>query len=90
MGKILLLWDVKSRGSPATLFYRELRGYEYKTKSGKCHSDGILDELPEDCWDFVSRSALLIEEEHARRVEEVFKKFDRHLKWKKFVVEKSG
>ena len=86
MKKILILWDVKSRGSPATLFYRELRGYDYKTKSGKSHSEGILDELPDDCWNFVNRSALLVEEEHAKKVVKVFKKFDQHLKWRKFVV----
>ena len=86
MKKVLLLWDVKSRGSPATLFYRELRGYNYKTKSGKRHSEGVLDELPEDVWDFVSRSALLVEEEHVKKVLKVFKKYDSHLKWKKFVV----
>lgn len=87
MKKILLLWDVKSRGSPATRFYRELRGYDYKTKSGKCHSQGILDELPDEVWDFVSRSALLVDKDHSSRVVKVFKKYDSHLKWKKFVVE---
>lgn len=87
MTKILLLWDIKSKGSKATLFYRELRGYDYKTKSGKRHSDGILDELPEDVWDFVSRSALLIERKHASKIERVFKKYDSNLKWKKFIVE---
>ena len=86
MAKILLLWDVKSKGTPATLFYRELRGYNYKTKSGKCHSDGILDELPEDVWDFVSRSALLVEKGHATKILKVFKKYDSHLEWKKFIV----
>lgn len=86
MNKILLLWDVKSRGSPATLFYRELRGYDYKTKSGKKHTEGILDELPEECWDFVSRSALLVEEKHATRIVKIFQKYDSHLRWKKFTV----
>ncbi|KXB06226.1 hypothetical protein AKJ53_01020 [candidate division MSBL1 archaeon SCGC-AAA382F02] len=86
MKKVLLLWDIKSKGSPATLFYRELRGYDYKTKSGKRHSEGILDELPEEVWDFVSRSALLVNKKHAEKVEKVFKKYDSCLKWKKFVV----
>ncbi|MFP4005656.1 MAG: hypothetical protein ACLFUR_02935 [Candidatus Hadarchaeia archaeon] len=85
--KVLLLWDIKSKGSKATLFYRELRGYNYKTKSGKRHSEGILDKLPEDVWDFVSRSALVVERNHARKVEKIFKKYDSHLKWKKFIVE---
>lgn len=84
--KVLLLWDIKSKGSKATLFYRELRGYDYKTKSGKRHSEGILDKLPEDVWDFVSRSALVVERNHARKVEKIFKKYDSHLKWKKFIV----
>ncbi len=86
MKKILLLWDVKSRGTPATCFYRELKGYDYKTKSGKRHSSGILDELPDNVWDFVSRSALLVDKGHAEEVVEIFKKYDTHLEWKKFVV----
>lgn len=84
--KVLFLWDVKSRGSPATLFYRALRGYDYKTKSGKSHSDGILDELPKDGWDFVSRSALLVKRKHVLKVEKVFKEFDAHVEWKKFEI----
>lgn len=87
MKKILLLWDVKTRGSPATLFYRELRGYNYKTKSGKCHSEGILDKLPDNGWDFVSRSALLVNKKHAPKVVKLFRKYDSHLKWKKYIVE---
>ncbi len=87
MTKVLILWDIKSKGSKATLFYRDLRGYDYKTKSGKKHSEGILDELPEDKWNFVSRSALLIEKTHAKKVEKIFKKYDSHLKWRKFHVE---
>ena len=86
MKKVLLLWDVKTKGSKATLFYRELRGYDYKTKSGKCHTNGILDELPEDVWDFVSRSALLVEKKYAEEIEKIFEKYDSNLKWKKFVV----
>ncbi|MFH1821311.1 MAG: hypothetical protein ABH852_02575 [Methanobacteriota archaeon] len=87
MKKILLIWDVKSRGSPATLFYRALSGYDYTTKSGRIHSPGILDELPEDVWEFISRSTLLIEEEYARMVERIFKEFTKHLVWHKFLVE---
>ncbi len=86
MKKILLLWDIKSKGSKATLFYRELRGYDYKTKSGKSHTDGVLDKLPDDVWDFVSRSALLVDKKYADKVEKVFKKYDSNLRWKKFVV----
>lgn len=88
MKKILLIWDLKSRGSKATLFYRELKGYNYKTKSGKKHTNGILDELPENVWDFINRSALLIDKKHAKKVEKVFRKHDSHLKWEKFVVER--
>jgi hypothetical protein len=77
---------VKSKGTPATLFYRALSGYDYKTKSGRAHSPGILDELPEDVWEFINRSTLLIEEEYAKLVEEIFKEFDRHLKWFKFEI----
>lgn len=86
MRKVLFLWDVKSRGTPATLFYRELKGYNYKTKSGKRHSEGLLDELPEEVWNFVCRSALLVEEEHAKEIANLFKRYDTHLNWKKFVV----
>ncbi|KXB00399.1 hypothetical protein AKJ48_00910 [candidate division MSBL1 archaeon SCGC-AAA261O19] len=86
MRKILLIWDVKSRGTPATSFYRELRGYDYKTKSGKCHTDGVLDELPEDVWDFVSRSALIVEKNHVKKIEKVFKKYGTHLEWVKYEV----
>ncbi len=88
MERVLLLWDIKTKGSKATLFYRELRGYDYKTKSGKKHTDGILDEIPKDVWDFVNRSALLIDKDHAKKVERIFKKYDSHLKWKKFVVKR--
>lgn len=87
MPKILIIWDVKSRGSPATLFYRALSGYNYKTKAGRSHSPGILDELPEEVWDFINRSTLLIEEEYAKLVEKIFKEFNEHLDWYKFVVE---
>ncbi|MEM2890572.1 MAG: hypothetical protein QW835_04080 [Candidatus Hadarchaeum sp.] len=87
MRKILLVWDVKSRGSPATLFYRALCGYDYETKSGRNHSPGILDEIPEDVWEFINRSTLLIEEEYAKMVERIFKEFAEHLVWYKFVVE---
>ncbi len=90
MSKILIIWDVKSRGSPATLFYRALSGYDYKTKAGRSHSPGILDELPEDVWDFINRSTLLIEEEYAKLVEKIFKEFNEHLDWYKFVVESEG
>lgn len=86
MKKVLFLWDVKSRGTPATLFYRELKGYNYKTKSGKQHSEGLLDELPEEVWNFVCRSALLVEEKHAKEIAKLFKRYDTHLNWKKFIV----
>jgi hypothetical protein len=86
MAKILIIWDVKARGSPATLFYRALCGYDYKTKSGKRHSPGVLDQLPEDVWDFINRSTLLIEEEYARVVERVFKEFEDYLNWFRFRV----
>lgn len=87
MKKILLIWDVKSKGSPATFFYRALSGYDYPTKSGKSHSNGILDEIPDDVWEFINRSTLLIEEEYAKMVEEIFKEFNRHLNWYRFEVE---
>lgn len=92
MKKVLFIWDVKSRGSPATLFYRALRGYNYKTKSGKSHSTGILDDLPEDAWDFVNRSALLVDKKYVLRIEKVFKRFDTHIDWKKYkvIIEKPG
>jgi hypothetical protein len=86
MVKILIVWDVKSRGTPATTFYRALLGYDYKTKSGRTHSPGILDELPEDVWEFINRSTLLIEKEYAKLVEEIFKEFDEHLRWFKFEI----
>lgn len=88
MAKVLIIWDVKSRGSPATLFYRALCGYDYKTKSGRNHSPGILDELPEDVWEFVNRSTLLIEDEYAKLVEKVFREFSEHLIWRMFEVER--
>ena len=87
MRKVILVWDVKSRGSPATLFYRALKGYDYRTKTGRTHTPGILDELPEDVWEFVSQSTLLIEEEYARTVERIFKEFNEHLVWHRFLVE---
>jgi hypothetical protein len=87
MRKVLLIWDVKSKGSPATLFYRALNGYDYRTKSGKNHSSGILDELPEGTWEIVSRSALMVEARHATKVERVFKEFSVHVEWRKFEVE---
>jgi len=87
MRKILLVWDVKSRGSPATLFYRALSGYDYPTKAGRSHSPGILDEIPDEVWEFISQSTLLIEEEYAKLVEKIFKEFNEHLVWHRFVVE---
>lgn len=87
MRKSLLIWDVKSRGSPATLFYRALRGYDYPTKAGKGHSAGVLDELPPGAWEFVSRSAMVVEIRHSSKVERVFKKFDEHVVWRKFEIE---
>ena len=84
--KVLLVWDVKSKGSPATRFYRELCGYDYVTKKGKSHSNGVLDELPPGVWEFVSRSALAVDRKHASKVVKVFKKFDTHVKWRKFEV----
>lgn len=86
MKKILIVWDVKSRGTPATMFYRALSGYDYNTKSGRNHTPGILDELPEEAWEFVNRSTLLIEEEFSRTVEKIFKEFDEHLKWLRFEI----
>lgn len=86
MSKVLIVWDVKCRGTPATKFYRALFGYDYKTKSGTSHSSGILDEVPEDCWEFVNRSTLLIEKKYAEMVEEVFREFDEFLQWVKFEV----
>jgi len=87
MTKILIIWDVKTRGSPATLFYRALSGYDYKTKAGRSHSPGILDEIPEDVWEFINRSTLLIEDEYAKLVEKIFKEFSEHLVWHMFEVE---
>jgi hypothetical protein len=88
--KILLIWDVKGKGSPATMFYRALRGYDYPTKSGKNHSSGVLDELPSGSWKFVSKSVIMIDEKHASRVEGVFEEFERHVYWKKFEVREVG
>ncbi|MBA7597517.1 hypothetical protein ES703_04520 [subsurface metagenome] len=87
MRKILLVWDVKTRGSPATLFYRALSGYDYPTKAGRGHSAGVLDEIPDDVWEFINRSTLLIEEEYAMVVEKIFKEFSKHLVWHRFEVE---
>ncbi len=87
MPKVLIIWDVKSRGTPATMFYRALRGYDYRTKNGRNHSPGVLDELPEEVWEFVNRSTLLIEEEYAKFVEKVFKDFAEYLDWHVFEVE---
>lgn len=84
---MLLIWDVKTRGSPATSFYRALVGYDYPTKAGKGHSAGVLDEIPSTVWKFINRSALLIEEEYAGMVEKIFKEFDEHLRWFRFEVE---
>lgn len=87
MRKILLVWDVKTRGPIATRFYRALSGYDYPTKTGKSHSAGVLDELPDNVWKFVNRSTLLIEEEYAKLVEKVFKEFNEYLAWHRFEVE---
>ncbi|MEW6592959.1 MAG: hypothetical protein AB1305_04710 [Candidatus Hadarchaeota archaeon] len=87
MPKIIIVWDVKSRGTPATEFYRALFGYNYDTRVGRSHSNGVLDDLPGDVWERVSQSVLLIEEEYARMVEKIFKEFDEHLKWFRFRVE---
>ncbi|MCS7131325.1 MAG: hypothetical protein NZ934_01135 [Hadesarchaea archaeon] len=86
MKKILLIWDVKSGGSPATSFYRALRGYDYRSKSGKSHSNGVLDELPEGVWEFVSRSAIIVERRYTERVEQVFRQFSGHVIWRRFEV----
>lgn len=86
--KVLIVWDLKARGSAATLFYRALSGYDYKTKEGRRHSPGILDELPGDAWEFINRSTLLIEEEYAELVEEVFREFEKYLNWFKFKIER--
>ncbi len=86
MAKVLLVWDVKSRGSPATRFYRELCGYDYETKRGKTHTAGVLDELPDDDWEFVSRSALVVERRHSTKVVKIFKKYATHVEWRKFKV----
>lgn len=86
MAKVLLVWDVKSKGSPATRFYRELCGYDYETKRGRTHSAGILDELPAGDWEFVSRSALVVERRHASKVVGVFKKYDTYVEWRKFKI----
>jgi len=87
MPKILIVWDVKSRGSPATKFYRALFGYNYETLSGTNHSNGALDKMPDDVWELVNQSVLLIEEEYARMVEKIFKEFNEHLTWCRFMVE---
>lgn len=87
MRKVLLIWDVKSRGSPATLFYRALRGYDYPTKAGRGHSAGVLDELPTGGWEFVSRSAMVVDIKYSGRVERVFREFSEHVIWRRFEVE---
>lgn len=86
MTKILIVWDVKARGTPATTFYRALFGYDYKTKAGRNHSSGALDELPDEAWELISQSTLLIEEEYAKIVEQIFREFARHLEWFRFEV----
>jgi hypothetical protein len=68
------------------MFYRALSGYDYETKTGRNHTPGVLDEMPEDAWEFVGRSTLLIEEEYSKLVEEILKEFNEHLKWLKFEV----
>ena len=87
MARILIVWDVKTRGSPATFFYRALKGYDYNTKAGRTHTPGVLDEMPEDAWEFVNQSTLLIEEEYARMVERIFKEFTEHLVWHRYLIE---
>ncbi len=86
MPKVLIVWDVKCRGTPATRFYRALFGYDYKTKNGIAHSNGVLDQIPRECWEFVNRSTLLIEKRYARLVEEVCREFEEVLKWMRFEV----
>ena len=86
MPRILLIWDVKTRGTPATRFYRELSGYDYENKAGKSHTDGALDELPKESWEFVSRSVLSIEEGYETRVVKVFKDNSAHVEWKRYKI----
>lgn len=85
--KVLFIWDVKSEGSPLALFCRVLKGYNYETESGRSHSSGILDELPEGTWEIVGGNALVVEKKHAARVERLFKEFSAHVEWRKFEVE---
>lgn len=88
MSKILIIWDLKIKGTQATKFYRALFGYEYKTKRGTCHTPGILDDLPSDAWACINRSTLLIEEEFASTVGKVFREFNEILKWYMFRVKR--
>lgn len=47
----------------------------------------MLDELPEGMWEFVSRSAMVIDIKYSGKVERVFKEFSEHVTWRRFEVE---
>ena len=47
----------------------------------------MLDELPSGGWEFVSKSAMVIDIRYSGKVERVFREFSEHVVWRRFEVE---
>ncbi len=84
MGEVLLVWDADSSSSRRRSFYRKLSGF----KTGGYSYEGVLDGLPDGSWDWLSGSALLVEEGAASEIRDLLEEFSRVLDWHEFRGEK--
>lgn len=80
--KVLVVWDAESGSSRRRAFYKKLSGYS----QGDYYYPGVLDELPEQSWNWINRSTLVVEKEEARKVRELLSEFDDVLDWHEFIV----
>ncbi len=80
MSEVLFVWDADSSSSKRRSFYRRLSGY----KNGDYVYEGLLDDLPDEDWDWLNESTLLVKPEQADRIRGLLREFNDILRWHEF------
>lgn len=79
--RTLFVWDADTSSSRRRMFYKRLSGYS----QGGYTYEGVLDELPEESWNRINMSTLLVEG-NGQKLRELFEEFDEILDWHEFEV----
>ncbi len=79
---MLFVWDAKTPSPERKTFYAKLSGYG--------GYEGVLREIPEGGFRWVSGSAILVAKEHAPKLRALLSSYGNVIRWHEFSVHVSG